>query len=265
MTGPAHDRPEAPLDGTPARLQRLMALPGSKVVPGARAALGELRDGLVVLAGGFGLCGNPEHCIAELARAGVAGLTIIANNCGNQGKGLAALLQQRQVRKVICSFIGGNPDLEAQYLAGQVEVELNPQGTLAERLRAGGAGLGGFYTPAGVGTVVAEGKEVREIDGRRYLLELPLRGDLAIVRAAVGDPDGNLRFYRTARNFNPLVATAATRVAAEVDQLVERGAIDPDDVHLPGLYVDAIFEAREHANPIEHRTTRPRPGGGAVP
>ncbi len=233
----------------------------SKVVPHAQAALEGLQDGMRIMAGGFGLCGNAEHCIAEIARRNPKQLTIISNNCGNQGLGLAVLLQQRQVRKVICSFIGGNPDLEAQYLAGEVEVELNPQGTLAERIRAGGAGLGGFFTPTGVGTVVAQGKEVREIDGRLYVLEAPLRADFAIVRAAVGDPDGNLRFYRTARNFNPLVATAATITVAEVDELVERGALDPDDVHLPGLYVKRIFEARDNANVIEHKTTRPRPTG----
>lgn len=238
-----------------------MAHPPGKVVGSAREALDGVRDGMRIMAGGFGLCGNAEHCIAELARRAVRDLTIISNNCGNQGLGLAVLLKQRQVRKVICSFIGGNPDLEAQYLAGEVEVELNPQGTLAERIRAGGAGLGGFFTPTGVGTLVAEGKEVREIEGRLHVLELPLRADFAIVRAALGDEDGNLRFYRTARNFNPLVATAATITVAEVDRLVPRGQLDPDDVHLPGIYVRRLFEARDHANVIEHRTTRTRPGG----
>jgi 3-oxoacid CoA-transferase subunit A len=232
----------------------------SKVRTTAMEALAGLRDGMTIMAGGFGLCGNAEHCIAEIARLGVKNLTIISNNCGNQGQGLAVLLQQRQVARVVCSFIGGNPDLAEQYQAGTVTVELNPQGTLAERLRAGGAGIGGFYTPTGVGTVVAEGKEEREIDGKRYLLEKPLRGDFAIVRAAVGDPDGNLRFYRTARNFNPLVAMAADVTVAEVDRLVGRGEIDPEDVHLPGLFVDYIFEAREHKNIIEHHTTTPRGG-----
>jgi 3-oxoacid CoA-transferase subunit A len=229
-----------------------------KICADAREALAGLRDGMTVLAGGFGLCGNAERCIAELARLGVKGLTIISNNCGNQGQGLAVLLKQRQVARVICSFIGGNPDLAEQYREGTVEVELTPQGTLAERIRAGGAGIGGFYTPTGAGTVIAEGKEVRELDGKLHVFERPLRGDLAIVRAAVGDPDGNLRFYRTARNFNPLVAMAAEVTVAEVDRLVERGALDPDDVHLPGIFVDRIFEAREHANVIEHRTTRAR-------
>ena len=185
------------------------------------------------MSGGFGLCGNAEACIDAIAASGVRNLTIISNNCGNQGQGLAVLLQNRQVKKVICSFIGGNPDLAEQYLAGTVEVELNPQGTFAERIRAGGAGLGGFFTPTGVGTVVAEGKELRELDGRRYILEKPLRADFAIVRAAVGDRYGNLRFYRTARNFSPLMAMAARVTIAEVDRLVEVGEIDPTTCTCP--------------------------------
>ena len=230
----------------------------TKVVSGPAPALAGLRDGMTVLAGGFGLCGNAEHCIAEIARIGVKHLTIISNNCGNKGQGLAILLKQRQVDRVVCSFIGGNPDLAEQYAAGLVTVELSPQGTLAERIRAGGAGIAGFYTPTGVGTEVARGKETREMDGRLHVLEKPLRGDYAIVRAAVGDPDGNLRFYRTARAFNPLVAMAADVTVAEVDRLVGRGELDPDDIHLPGVFVDHVFEAQEHANPIEFRTTRPR-------
>jgi 3-oxoacid CoA-transferase subunit A len=221
-------------------------------------ALDLLRDGMTIMSGGFGLSGNPEACIEAIARRGVKGLTIISNNCGNQGMGLAVLLKNRQVRRVVCSYIGGNPDLAEQYLSGAVEVELNPQGTLAERIRAGGAGIAGFYTPTGVGTVVAEGKEVREIDGRRCVLERPLRADLAIVRAAVGDTFGNLRFYRTARNFNPLMATAADVTVAEVDRLVDAGGIDPDDVHLPGLFVKRVVEVKEHRNTIEFRTTRKR-------
>jgi 3-oxoacid CoA-transferase subunit A len=235
--------------------------PPSKIVAGAAQALLGLQNGISILAGGFGLCGNAEHCIAELARLGLTDLTIISNNCGNQGQGLAVLLQNRQVKHVVCSFIGGNPDLAAAFASGAVTVELVPQGTFAERLRAAGAGIGGFYTPTGVGTVVAEGKEVREIDGRMQVLEGPLRGDVAIVRAALGDPDGNLRFHRTARAFNPLVAMAARLTIAEVDRLVGRGEIDPDDVHLPGVFVDRVFEARVHANPIEYRTTRLRPQG----
>lgn len=236
-----------------------------KVHRDAAHALEDMRDGAVVMSGGFGLCGIAEHCIAEIARRGWRDLTVISNNVGNQGQGLAMLLRNRQIRKAICSYVGGNPDLAEQYLAGTIEVELNPQGTLAERLRAGGSGLGGFYTPTGVGTVVADGKEVREIDGRAYVLEKPLHADFAIVRAAVGDRTGNLRFYRTARSFNPLMAMAARVTIAEVDRLVDPGAIDPDDVHLPGIFVQRVFEARDHKNAIEFRTTRERPSGAKAP
>jgi 3-oxoacid CoA-transferase subunit A len=232
-----------------------------KVYPDVEAALDLLRDGMTIMSGGFGLSGNAEACIEVIARRGVKDLTIISNNCGNQGQGLAVLLKHRQVRRVVCSFIGGNPDLAEQYLDGTVQVELNPQGTLAERIRAGGAGIGGFFTPTGVGTVVAEGKEIREIDGRKYLLEKPLRADLAIVRASVGDRIGNLRFYRTSRNFNPLMAMAADVTVAEVDKLVDVGAMDPDDVHLPALFVKRIVEVPQHKNVIEFRTTRKRGGG----
>jgi 3-oxoacid CoA-transferase subunit A len=222
------------------------------------ALAGVLRDGMRVMSGGFGLSGNAEACIEALAKSGFKDLTIISNNCGNQGQGLAVLLKNRQVRQVVCSFIGGNPDLAEQYLAGTVKVELNPQGTFAERIRAGGAGIGGFYTPTGVGTVVAEGKEIRELDGRAYVFEKPLRADLAIIRATVGDRLGNLRFHRTSRNFSPLMAMAADVTVAEVDRLVEPGEIDPDDVHLPGLFVKRIVEVPTHKNVIEFRTTRPR-------
>lgn len=229
----------------------------SKVVADVQAALQGLQSGMRLMVGGFGLCGNPEACIAALAGLSVSDLTIISNNCGNAGQGLAVLLQNRQVSQVICSYIGGNPDLEAQYLAGELKVELNPQGTLAERIRAAGAGLGGFFTPTGVGTAVAEGKEVRHIDGRDYLFETPLHADFALVRAQVADTFGNLRFYRSARNFNPLMASAARITVAEVDEIVEVGQLDPDDVHLPGLFVNRVFQA-EHRNPIEHRTVRSR-------
>jgi len=233
-----------------------------KVYPTVAAALaGVLRDGMSIMSGGFGLCGNAEACIEAVAASGVTNLTIISNNCGNQGQGLAVLLKNRQVARVICSFVGGNPDLAEQYLSGRVKVELVPQGTFAERIRAGGAGIAGFYTPTGVGTVIAEGKEVREIDGRSYLLERPLRADLAIVRAALSDRFGNLRFYRTARNFNPLMATAAEMTVVEADRLVPTGVIDPDDVHLPGLYVKRIVEVPEHRDVIENRTTRARGSG----
>jgi 3-oxoacid CoA-transferase subunit A len=230
----------------------------TKVYETPEAALEGLSDGMTLMSGGFGLCGNAEALIDAIARRGTRELTIVSNNCGNQGKGLAVLLKNRQIRHVICSFIGGNPDLAEQYASGAVSVELNPQGTLAERIRAGGAGIGAFYTPTGVGTVVAEGKETREIDGRMYLLEKPLRGDFAIVRAAVGDRFGNLRFHATARNFNPLMATAARVTIAEVDELVDEGAIDPDDVHLPGIFVKRIVRVAGHQNVIEFRTVRER-------
>jgi 3-oxoacid CoA-transferase subunit A len=231
--------------------------PPSKVYPSVEAALyGRVRDGMTLMSGGFGLCGIAEACIEAIARSGVRNLTIISNNCGNQGQGLAVLLKNRQVERVICSFVGGNPDLVEQYMKGTVKVELSPQGTLAERIRAGGAGIAGFYTPTGVGTVAAEGKEVREIDGKKYVFERPLRADLAIVRAAKGDVFGNLRFDRTARNFNPIMATAADLTIAEVDKLVDAGGMDPDDVHLPGIFVKRIVEIKSHKDVIEHRTTR---------
>jgi 3-oxoacid CoA-transferase subunit A len=234
-----------------------VAASASKVFPNVEAALyGRVRDGMTIMSGGFGLCGIAEACIEAIARSGARNLTIISNNCGNQGQGLAVLLKNRQVSQVICSFVGGNPDLAEQYLKGAVKVELNPQGTLAERIRAGGAGIGGFYTPTGVGTIVSEGKEIREIDGRQFVFERPLRADLAIVRAAVGDVFGNLRFDRTARNFNPIMAMAADLTIAEVDKLVHAGGMDPDDVHLPGIFVKRVVEVRGHRDVIENRTTR---------
>jgi len=231
----------------------------SKVYASAAAALHDLADGVSIAVGGFGLCGNPEACIAAIAASSVRGLTIVSNNCGNQGQGLAILLQQRQVARVVCSFVGGNPDLEQQMLAGTVAVELNPQGTLAERMRAGGAGIAAFYTPTGAGTVVAEGKDVREFDGRPCVLETAIRTDFAVVRAARGDALGNLQFYRTARNFNPLVAMAGRVTIAEVDEIVAVGALDPDEVHLPGIFVQRVVHVPEHRDAIEFRTTRPRP------
>jgi 3-oxoacid CoA-transferase subunit A len=228
-----------------------------KIFPSVEAALSDLlRDGLRIMSGGFGLSGIAEACIDEIARRAPGALTIISNNCGNQGQGLAVLLQRKLVAQVICSYVGGNPDLAEQYLAGSVKVELNPQGTFAERIRAGGAGLGGFFTPTGAGTIVAEGKETRVIDGRPHVFEQPLRADLAIVRAQVADPFGNARFHRTARNFSPLMAMAATTTVLEVDRMVAVGDIDPDDVHLPGLFVDRIVHVPVHRNVIEFRTTR---------
>ena len=229
-----------------------------KVFENARDALHDLESGASIMSGGFGLCGNPENCIAQLADMNVNDLTIISNNCGNQGRGLAVLLQQRKVSKVIGSFIGGNPDLQSQMLAGEVEVELTPQGTLAERIRAGGAGIGGFFTPTGVGTVVAEGKEERLFDGKRQIFERGLTADFAIIRAEVGDHFGNLRFYGTARNFSPQMAMAARVAVVEVDTLVPNGELAPADVHLSGVFVQRIFEGRDYLDPIEYRTTRPR-------
>ena len=237
----------------------------NKVYTNAAAALHDMRDGVTVMAGGFGLCGNPENCIAELARRRLGDLTIVSNNCGNQGQGLAILLQQRQVSRVVGSYIGGNPDLQQQYLAGDVEVELTPQGTLSERIRAGGAGLGGFYTPTGVGTVVAEGKDERVIDGRRHIFETALRADYAIIRAEWGDPFGNLRFKGTARNFSPHMAMAARIAVVEVDELLPLGALAPEDVHLPGVFVQRIFQGEGYVDPIEYRTTRPRPEAQGSP
>ena len=231
---------------------------GPKVFANAMAALADLKSGASIMSGGFGLCGNAENCIAELGRKDIEGLTIISNNCGNQGRGLALLLQQRKVAKVIGSYIGGNPDLQAQYLAGDVEVELNPQGTLAERIRAGGAGLGGFFTPTGVGTLVAAGKEERVIDGKRYIFETPLTADFAIIRAEVGDHFGNLRFYGTARNFCPQMAMASQIAIAEVDHLAPVGQLARDDIHLPGIFVQRVFQGFNYEDPIEYLTTRER-------
>lgn len=230
----------------------------TKCYSDAASALYDLRDGVRIMSGGFGLCGNAEHCIRYLAQSGVKRLTIISNNCGNQGRGLAVLLKSKQVERVICSFVGGNPDLEAQMLSGEVDVELNPQGTLAERIRAGGAGIGGFYTPTGVGTVVSDGREVREIDGKRYVFETPLKADFAIIRAEYGDELGNLRFKGTARNFSPQMAMAAHTTVVEVDHLVPVGELKPEDIHLPGIFVQRIFQGTAYEDVIEYRTTRSR-------
>jgi 3-oxoacid CoA-transferase subunit A len=230
----------------------------SKLYDDAAAALHDLTDGARIMVGGFGLSGNPENCIKAVAASGSKELTIISNNCGNQRRGLAVLLQNRQVKRVVCSFVGGNPDLEEQMLAGEVEVQLNPQGTLAERIRAGGAGIGGFYTPTGVGTVIAEGKEEREIDGRRMILETALHADFALIRAKTADTYGNLRFYRTSRNFQPAMAMAAKVTVVEAEEIVEMGQLDPDDIHLPGIFVQRLFKGGDYLNIIEHHTTRPR-------
>ncbi|MBP8808137.1 MAG: CoA transferase subunit A [Kofleriaceae bacterium] len=230
----------------------------NKVFADATAALHDVTDGAVILSGGFGLSGNPEHCIRELARRKVMGLTIVSNNCGTTDRGLGVLLAQGQVKKMISSYVGENKIFEQQFLSGQLEVELCPQGTLAERIRAGGAGIEAFYTPTGYGTKVAEGKDTREINGKRCVLEHAIRGDLAIVKAWKGDAWGNLVFRKTARNFNPLMATAGRITIAEVEELVPVGALDPNAIHTPSIYVQRIFVGTAYDKPIEQRTVRPR-------
>ena len=228
----------------------------NKVVANADEAIRDLQDGAVIMSGGFGLCGNPENLINAIHRKGVKNLTIISNNCGTTDKGLGILLQTRQVRKMVSSYVGENKEFERQFLAGELEVELNPQGTLAERIRAGGAGLGGFYTPTGAGTQIAQGKESRVIDGREMIFEKPLKADYAIVRAWKGDKWGNLVFRKTARNFSPMMATAARITIAEVEKLVEVGEIDGDEVHVPSVYVKRIFKGTSYEKPVEKRTVR---------
>src|SRR5262245_39546813 len=229
-----------------------------KTVASADEAIADLFDGATLMAGGFGLCGIPENLIAAIRRKGTKGLTIISNNCGIDDKGLGILLANGQVKKMISSYVGENKHFERLYLDGKLEVELNPQGTLAERIRAGGAGIAGFYTPTGFGTVVAEGKEVRDFDGRMYVLERGLHADFAFVKAERGDRVGNLVFHETARNFSPMMATAATTTIAEVEELVEPGGIDPDQVHTPGIYVQRILVGASYEKPIEQRTVRKR-------
>jgi 3-oxoacid CoA-transferase subunit A len=231
----------------------------SKSRADADAAIADLPDGATIMVGGFGLSGNPEALITALARSGRRRLTIISNNCGNQGRGLAVLLQNRQVAAWKGSFMGGNPDIQAQYAAGEVDVELIPQGTLAERIRAGGAGIPAFFTPTGAGTTVAEGKQAQTFQGRPCILETALTADYAFIRARRADPYGNLQFYGTTKNFQLAMATAARTTIAEVDELVPLGAIPPDDVHLPGLFVARVVHVPDHEDVIEHRTTRPRP------
>ncbi len=231
----------------------------NKVVEGVEAALADVHDGAVIMSGGFGLCGNPENLITGLLQKGVKDLTVISNNCGTTDKGLGVLLQSRQIRKMVSSYVGENKEFERQYLSGELELELNPQGTLAERIRAGAFGIGGFYTPTGVGTKVAEGKETRVIDGREYVLETPLKADFAILRAWKADEWGNLVFRKSARNFSPLMAMAAKVTIVEAEQIVKPGEIDPDEVHVPSVFVKRIVLGRDHQKWIEQRTVRPRP------
>jgi 3-oxoacid CoA-transferase subunit A len=231
----------------------------NKVYPSPRAALeGVLFDGMTIMSGGFGLSGNPESLIPAIRDAGTKELTVISNNCGADGFGLWMLLANGHIRKMISSYVGENKLFEQLYLSGKLELELNPQGTLAERIRAGGAGIPAFYTRTGVGTVVAEGKPVEEFDGELYVRETWLRADLAIVKAWRADPAGNLMFRKTARNFNPNMATAAKVTIAEVEEIVEAGAFDPDGVHTPGIYVNRIVKSTTNEKLIEKLTTRPR-------
>jgi len=220
------------------------------------AAIVNLRDGMTILMGGFGLCGIPENLIAAVRRKGTKDLTIVSNNAGVEDSGIGLLLQNRQVKKMISSYVGENKLFERLVLSGELQVELNPQGTLAERLRAGGGGIPAFYTPTGYGTLVAEGKETRQFDGRNYVLERALRGDFAFVKAWKGDRWGNLSYRKTARNFNPMMATAADYVVAEVEHLVEPGELGPDQVHTPSIFVNAIFQGANYMKRVEKRTVR---------
>ena len=229
-----------------------------KIFPDARSALEGLTfDGMTVMSGGFGLCGIPEHLIAALRDSGAKGLTVISNNAGVDGFGLGQLLETKQIAKMISSYVGENKEFERQYLAGELQLEFNPQGTLAERIRAGGAGIPAFFTATGVGTLVAEGKEVREFDGRQYVMETGLVADLSIVKAWKADERGNLIFRKTARNFNPMMATAGKVTVVEVEEIVPVGSLDPDHIHTPGIYVDRIVQTVPEKR-IEQRTVRTR-------
>jgi 3-oxoacid CoA-transferase subunit A len=228
-----------------------------KVFPDAKAALaGVLKDGMTVMSGGFGLCGIPENLIAAIRDAGVKNLTVISNNAGVDGIGLGILLETKQIKKMVSSYVGENKLFAQQYLAGELELEFNPQGTLAERIRAGGAGIPAFFTKTGVGTIIAEGKEERTFDGERYIMERGLVADLSIVHAWKGDTEGNLVYRKTARNFNPMMATAGKITIAEVEFLVNPGEIEPDQIHTPGIYVQRIVKVSGAVKHIEQRTTR---------
>jgi len=230
----------------------------NKVCATVEDALRDFQDGARVMVGGFGLCGNAEALIQGVVDKGVREITLMSNNAGNLGKGLATWLRAGIVRKVICTYLGNNKDLHRLMAEGTLEVEVIPQGTFVERMRAAGAGIPAFFTPTGVNTVVAKGKEEREFDGRKYIMERALHADFALIRARQADPFGNLRFWRTARNFSPVMATAAKQTIVEADELVNIGDIDPDDVHLPGIFVGRIVEVTEHEDPFEYRTVQPR-------
>lgn len=228
-----------------------------KVYENARAALsGLLKDDLTIMSGGFGLCGIPENCIQEIRNQGVGNLTVISNNCGVDDFGLGILLHNRQIKKMVSSYVGENKEFERQFLEGELELEFNPQGTLAERIRAGGAGIPAFFTKTGVGTVVAEGKETRQFNGETYVMERALTADIAIVKAWKADLAGNLVFRKTARNFNPMMAMAAKCTIAEVEEIVAPHEMDADEVHLPGIFVQRIFKGNNYEKRIEFRTTQ---------
>jgi 3-oxoacid CoA-transferase subunit A len=229
-----------------------------KRVANAEAVIGRVNDGATILMGAFGVCGVPENLIGALLRQGTKNLTVVSNNPGTDGFGIGLLLESRQVKKMIASYVGSNKFFEKLVLGGEIEMELNPQGTLAERIRAAGAGIPAFFTPTGYGTMVAEGKEVREFKGRPHVLESSLRGDFAFIKAWKGDRWGNLVYRKTARNFNAVMATGADYVVAEVEELVELGGIDPDDVHTPGIFVDAIFQGANYVKPMEPGPKRKR-------
>ena len=232
----------------------------SKVYSSATEALaGLVKDGMMVMCGGFGLCGIPETLIMALRESGVRNLTVVSNNAGVDGIGLGLLLETKQIKKMISSYVGENKIFAQQYLAGELELEFTPQGTMSERIRAGGAGIPGFYTKTGVGTLIAEGKEHKEFDGHTYILERGLVADISLVHAYKGDTEGNLLYRKTARNFNPMMATAARTTLAQVEHLVEPGQIDPDTVATPGIFVQRIVHVPNHEKRIENRTTRPRP------
>jgi 3-oxoacid CoA-transferase subunit A len=230
----------------------------NKVFSSAAEATHDLTDGITLLVGGFGLSGNPENLITAVADRGTKDITLVSNNAGTDGHGLGVLLEARQITHMTGSYVGENKEFERQFLSGELEVELCPQGTLAERLRAAGAGIPAFYTATGVGTVRAEGREQREFNGRTYLLEEALSGDFGLVKAWKGDTHGNLVFRKTSRNFNPLVAKAARITIAEVEELVPAGSLEPDEIHLPGIYVQRIIEGTDYQKWIEQRTVRPR-------
>ncbi len=228
----------------------------SKVYKDAVSAIAGVKDNMTLLVGGFGLCGIPENSIIALRDSGVKGLTCVSNNAGVDDFGLGLLLQTRQIKKMLSSYVGENATFEKQFMSGELELEFCPQGTLAERLRAGGAGIPGFYTPTGVGTKIAEGKEIRQFDGREYVLEKGIVGDFAFVKAWKGDKFGNLVFRKTARNFNPMIATAGKITVAEVEELVEVGELDPDQVHTPGVFVQRIFQGKDYQKRIEQKTVQ---------